>query len=130
MVRSFLARSFILAAAGLAVVSCSNSYNSSTAPTNPTTPIPAGPTTVLVPNGTAGSNAGPGFAPTPLTVAAGTTVTWGNNDSTTHTTTADGAGWNQTFAPGATTTVKFDTPGTYPYHCTIHPFMKGTIVVQ
>jgi plastocyanin len=128
MLRSFIARSFILAAAVFAVTSCSNGYNNS--PTNPTTQIPAGPTTVLVPNGTAGSNAAPGFSPTPLTVAAGTTVTWGNNDSTTHTTTADGGNWNLTFSPGATTTVKFDTPGTYAYHCSIHPFMKGTVVVQ
>jgi plastocyanin len=57
-------------------------------------------------------------------------VTWGNNDSTTHTTTADGGKWNATLASGGTTTVKFDTPGTYAYHCSIHSFMKGTIVVQ
>ncbi len=126
MFRAF--SSFILLTAALAVASCSSGYNNS--PTTPTTQIPAGPSTVLVPNGTAGSSAAPGFSPTPLTVAAGTSVTWGNNDSTTHTTTADGGNWNQTFAPGTTTTVKFDTPGTYSYHCSIHSFMKGTIVVQ
>lgn len=121
--------SFILVTAALAGASCSSGYNNS--PTTPTTTqIPAGPSTVLVPTGTAVSNAAPGFSPTPLTVAAGTTVTWGNNDSTTHTTTADGGNWNQTFTPGTTTAVKFDTPGTYSYHCSIHPFMKGTIVVQ
>lgn len=118
-------RSIGLLLAALVIASCGKS-----SPTSPTTPIPSGPSTVLVPNGTATSNSGPGFNPTPLTVAVGTTVTWGNNDSTTHTTTSDAAGWNATFNAGATTTVKFDTPGTFAYHCTIHPFMKGTIVVQ
>jgi plastocyanin len=33
-------------------------------------------------------------------------------------------------APGATGSFTFTTPGTYAYHCTIHSFMKGTIVVK
>jgi plastocyanin len=112
---------------GLTATSCGNSYDT---PTSPATQIPPGATTVLVPAGTAGTSAGPGYAPTPLTVAVGTTVTWGNNDATTHTTTSDAAGWNLTVNPGATATFKFDKVGTYAYHCTIHPFMKGTVVVQ
>ena len=110
-----------------AAASCSKGYGT---PTSPSTQIPAGPSTVLVPSGTAGSNAAPGISPPPLTVAVGTTVTWGNNDSTQHTTTSDAPGWNQALNPGGTATMKFDTPGTYTYHCTIHSFMKGTIVVQ
>jgi plastocyanin len=100
-------------------------------PTGPTQqPIAAGANIVLVPNGTAASNNGPGFAPTPLTVPAGTTVTFGNNDGTTHTATADNGAWNISLAPGQTNTTTLATPGTYTYHCTIHSFMKGTIVVQ
>jgi plastocyanin len=118
-------RPAVLLLALLTAASCGKS-----SPTQPTTPIPAGPSTVLVPNGTAGSGSGPGFNPTPLTVAVGTTVTWGNNDSTTHTTTSDAAGWNFSVNAGNTATVKFDTPGTFAYHCTIHSFMKGTVVVQ
>ena len=121
-------RSIILAGLLLSVTACSSSYGNT--PTNPTTQIPAGPTTVLVPNGAAGATAGPGFSPTPLTVAVGTTVTWGNNDGAQHTTTSDAAGWNLALSPGATQTFKFDAPGTYAYHCSIHSFMKGTIVVQ
>jgi plastocyanin len=109
------------------VTSCGGS-SYSTAPS--TTPIPAGPTTVLVPSG-AYAGPGPGFAPTTLTVAVGTTVTWGNNDSTAHTATADGGQWNSNnISSGKTFTFKFDASGTYKYHCTIHSFMNGTIVVQ
>jgi plastocyanin len=94
------------------------------------TPVPAGPTTVLTPNGAyqGGTN---GFNPATLTVPAGTTVTWGNNDVTTHTTTSDTGLWNSNnMNSGNTFSFKFDTPGTYRYHCTIHSFMNGTIVVQ
>jgi plastocyanin len=93
-------------------------------------PIAAGPHVVLVPSGTAASGQGPGYSPTPLTVPAGTTVTWGNNDGFQHTTVADGGAWNVTLDPGKTGSVTLSTPGTYAYHCSIHAFMKGTIVVQ
>jgi plastocyanin len=109
---------------------CGSSYNTPT-PTGPgPAPIAAGPTVVLVPGGTAGSNRGPGFSPTPLTVAAGTTVTWGNNDGTLHTATSDASLWNVSLQPGGTGAFTFATPGTYTYHCSVHSFMKGTIVVK
>jgi plastocyanin len=63
-------------------------------------------------------------------VATGTTVTWVNNDSITHTTTSNGGTWNGNLAPGASFSFTFAAPGTYPYHCTIHPNMIGTITVQ
>jgi plastocyanin len=63
-------------------------------------------------------------------VPVGTTVTWGNNDYTQHTTTSDTGAWNVSLNSGDTTSVKFDKAGTYTYHCTIHSFMKGTIIVQ
>ncbi len=99
--------------------------------TSPTpAPVAASPTTVLIPSGAyTGSVAG--FAPTPLTVPAGTTVTFGNNDGVVHTTTSDTAVWDsQSLDSGKTFERRFDAPGTYKYHCTIHPFMTGTIVVQ
>ena len=89
-----------------------------------------GRTRYLIPSG-AFAGSGPGFNPATLTVSPGTTVVWGNNDSTTHTTTADGGQWNSgNLNAGGTFSVKLDTPGTYKYHCTIHSFMNGTIVVQ
>jgi plastocyanin len=64
-----------------------------------------------------------------LYVAAGTTVTWHNIDDTDHTSTSDTGIWNSGVIPvGSTFSYTFKTPGTYPYHCLIHP-MQGTIVV-
>ena len=71
------------------------------------------------------------FNPTALTIAKGATVTWTNDDSTTHTVTSDtGAFDSGNLSPGATYTRQFNDTGTFPYHCTIHPFMKATITVQ
>ena len=71
------------------------------------------------------------FAPTSITVAAGSTVTWTNQDDEPHTVVSEGglfrsAGLdtNESFS------FRFDKPGTYRYACSIHPRMVGTIVVQ
>lgn len=64
-------------------------------------------------------------------VRAGATVKIVNKDTFAHTVTAD-AGAFDIAAPGSTT-VKFKapaTPGTYTFHCSIHPTMKGTLVVK
>jgi len=71
------------------------------------------------------------YVPDDLTVATGTTVTWSNNDAIAHTSTSNTSGWNSgTIAPGGRFSFTFQTPGTYAYHCTIHPGMVGTVVVQ
>ena len=71
------------------------------------------------------------FNPTPLTIKAGSTVTWTNMDDEPHTAVSDtglfksgGMDTNESFS------FKFDKPGTYHYTCTIHPRMVGAIVVQ
>jgi len=71
------------------------------------------------------------FAPTSLTVAAGSTVTWTNKDGEPHTVVSEGGLFrsaaldtNESFS------FRFDKPGTYRYMCTIHPRMVGTIVVR
>ena len=71
------------------------------------------------------------FAPTSLTVKAGSTVTWTNKDGEPHTVVSD----TGLFRSGALDTnesfsFRFDQPGTYHYVCTIHPRMTGTIQVQ
>ena len=71
------------------------------------------------------------FMPTPLTVKAGSTVTWTKLDDEPHTVVSDtrlfksgGMDTNETFS------FKFDKPGTYHFTCSIHTRMVGTIVVQ
>jgi plastocyanin len=68
------------------------------------------------------------FSPSPLKVKAGTKVTVKNDDSTTHTFTANkGAFDTGDIDSGSSATVTIEKPGTYAYHCEIHNFMKGTI---
>jgi plastocyanin len=71
------------------------------------------------------------FQPATLSVPAGTTVTWHNQDSVQHTVTSDVQGLfdSGVIAPGKKFTYTFPAPGSYSYHCSIHPGMKGTIVV-
>jgi plastocyanin len=71
------------------------------------------------------------FAPTSMTVKAGSTVTWTNKDDEPHTVVSD----TGLFRSGAMDTnesfsFRFDKAGTYHYACSIHPRMVGTIVVQ
>jgi len=69
------------------------------------------------------------FSPDTLTVKAGTTVVWTNNDSTAHNIKiADFT--SPKIAAGETFEYKFDSPGTFDYSCGIHPSMTGTIIVQ
>ncbi len=73
------------------------------------------------------------FNPTTLTVKNGTTVTWYNNDTTTHTVTSDDGSFQSSgdLAPGQTYSVTFNKTGTFTYHCSIHPAqMKAKVVVQ
>ena len=74
------------------------------------------------------------FSPGILTVAANTMVTWTNNDSVEHNVTEDAdssaPGFeSQNLAQGQSYSYTFTKPGTYNYHCSIHPSMKGTVVV-
>lgn len=71
------------------------------------------------------------FQPTPLTIPAGTTVVWTNRDAAPHTATSDTAGIfdTGTLQTGQSGRVTFNTAGTITYHCNIHPFMHGTVIV-
>jgi plastocyanin len=113
-------------------VACGSSYSSSPVTPSPApAPSPGGPSaSVTIPTG-AESLGNRAYAPDDLSVAAGATVTWTNSDSVAHTSTSDVAGWNSgTVAPGGRFSFTFQTPGTYSYHCTIHPGMVGTVVVR
>ena len=71
------------------------------------------------------------FTPATLTVTAGTTVTWKNDDDSPHRI----GDKNGTFKSAAldtddTFSHTFAAPGEYPYICTIHPYMVGKIIVK
>ena len=71
------------------------------------------------------------FAPATLTITAGTTVTWKNDDDSPHRI----GDKNGTFKSAAldtddTFSHTFAAPGEYPYICTIHPYMVGKIIVK
>ncbi len=77
------------------------------------------------------------FSPATITIKAGATVTWKNVTSVAHTVTSDDGGKafdsgtsNPIAAQTGTFSFTFKTPGTFTYHCTFHPFMKGTVIVQ
>jgi plastocyanin len=75
--------------------------------------------------------AGYAFTPGNLTVKIGTTVTWTNKDNTAHTVTSDDGKFTSSgnLNSGDTYQYTFNTAGTFPYHCTIHPSMTATVTV-
>ena len=92
-------------------------------------PAPAAATAAQM-SGSSVSIANFAFQPSWISVPAGTTVSWFNNDGVAHTVTSDvGAFDSGAIAPGSGFSVTFSTPGTYTYHCAFHPMMTGTVVV-
>jgi plastocyanin len=72
------------------------------------------------------------FMPPTMTIPTGVTVTWVNADGVTHTITGDGpspAFDSGNVAYGGSYSFTFSTGGVFPYHCAIHPTMKGSITV-
>lgn len=124
----------ILCAGCLTLVAMSGCSNGAGAATNTST---SGP-----PVGSAGVNLGSPsvhiqatdqltFTPATQTVAAGEIVQWTNTGTVVHTVTFDAYPYlsDPTLAPGGSWEVKITKAGTYPYHCTIHAGMDGTLVV-
>lgn len=71
------------------------------------------------------------FNPNTLNIKTGTKVTWTNNDSVPHTINSDSGSLlkSGTIAQGQSWSFTFSKTGTADYHCSIHPMMKGQIVV-
>jgi len=122
-----------LSAAVLAVAGCgddsSDTASTATAPAaeKPSTPAPA----------TEGSKVAVGmkdlkFEPRDVTVKAGSTVIWTNNEDVPHNVVAEeGADFeSDTFGKDGTFEFKAEKPGTVKYVCTIHPGMEGTLTVE
>ena len=108
---------------GLALASCGGGSSNPPAPsaTNATISIVSGARTLTT----------TAYSPNPLTITRGSTVTWVNNDSSTHDQVADGGTFDtRDVAPGGQASVTFQNAGTFPYHCGRHPNMVATINVQ
>ena len=71
------------------------------------------------------------FNPPSLTVTAGTTVTWKNEDDIPHTVASTTRAFkSKALDTDDSYTFTFTTPGVYEYFCSIHPHMTGKIVVE
>ena len=70
------------------------------------------------------------YHPPTLTIAKGSKVTFSNTSHVTHTATSPGNFSTGHIKPGTSASIKFNHAGTFSYHCLIHHFMHGKIIVQ
>lgn len=70
------------------------------------------------------------FHPHTLRVKRGARVAFVNSSNVTHTATRAGSFNTGHIKPGTSVVVHFESKGTFAYHCNIHPFMHGKIVVE
>jgi hypothetical protein len=70
------------------------------------------------------------YSPETISVKAGDTVTWTNQDTAPHSATGNGGSFDTgTFGKGKSGSHTFDKAGTFAYICSVHPNMKGTVKV-
>jgi plastocyanin len=86
---------------------------------------------VSIAPGAADPNNGLSFDPPQINVPTGSIVSWTNSDSIQHTVTSDEQGLFDAgpISPGDTFENVFDSAGEFGYHCAIHPFMTGVVMV-
>ena len=133
-----LATILMILASSLAFAACGASGSGSGGSTPPTEPPVnaggggSGSCSVVSATGeVAGTIEGNAFAPNPVALTAGQTVTFTNQDSVSHTVTLDdGTCDTGQITGGASAGLTFSAAGSYPFHCTIHPSMTGTITVS
>jgi nitrite reductase (NO-forming) len=79
------------------------------------------------------------FVPPQISLSSGSTISWTNDDSITHSVTLEGnpaivngeASFDSgPISPGYTWDNTFDSPGQFDYHCLIHPFMTGKVIIN
>ncbi|HEV7188722.1 MAG TPA: cupredoxin domain-containing protein [Blastococcus sp.] len=128
------ARLVLVAVCAGALVACGSSGSSSSGTTSNS--APSSPSSAASSSSGAGSTASTitiksfGFT-TPASVSPGATITVDNKDGTDHTVTSDtGNAFDDAASPGTTTFTAPAKPGSYPFHCSIHPSMHGTLVVR
>jgi nitrite reductase (NO-forming) len=126
----FVTHAFAYASAGaVGVFKVSNSTSSAT--TSTPSASPGVPVSIVA--GSAVNTTSVFYSPPTITVVIGVnnTVTWTNNDQAPHTVTADNLSFDSgAINAGASWSNTFTSPGTYTYHCSYHPWMKGTVIVK
>jgi plastocyanin len=118
--RSTIGLSLVAALLALAGSACGSS--------SPAAPTVAADVTITM----VGDKANQSFSPNPTSMKVGQSVAWMNSDTIAHDATQDAARFQTgTLNAGATSApITMSTAGTFTYHCTIHPGMVGTLVVQ
>ncbi|HEV3265834.1 MAG TPA: cupredoxin domain-containing protein [Acidimicrobiales bacterium] len=112
-------------AAAIALAACSSSGSTTSSSTHPGSGSPGGAGQAITIKNFA-------FSPSSLTVAPGASVTVTNDDSVAHTLTSKSGGFD-TGDIQAGQSKTFTAPnraGSYPYICTIHQYMTGTLTVS
>jgi plastocyanin len=86
---------------------------------------------VSIAPGAANPNNDQSFDPPQISVPIGSAVFWTNDDSIQHTVTSDEGLFDAgPISPGNTFENTFDSAGEFSYHCAIHPFMTGVVIVN
>src|SRR4051812_11316242 len=131
--RAPLAAVVLVAMAGLTAAACGSDKNNNDASSSTTVASGATTTTTAAAAAPVATNAITAkdfaFDPKAITVKAGTTVTWKNGDTTSHAIADDKAAFNGPLDPGTPFSHAYSSPGTFGYHCSIHPSMTGTVTV-
>ena len=118
-------RALAIVVALIFVSACGQSSSS----TMPTPPIGGGSSVSIVSGSRTLTTTA--YNPNPVTISAGMSVTWINNDTIAHTSTSDNGIWDSgSLGPGASFNRAFPSPGTFTYHCAIPPNMIGTVTVR
>ena len=123
LARAPLSAVFVL---GLLVAGCGSSSGSNGASTGPVTPPPPGKTVQVAMKVLE-------FTPDAVGAKVGQTVVWSNDDSSPHNVTyVSGPRFTSSgrLEPGARFSLKLTSAGTIHYVCTLHPWMKATLVVS
>ena len=121
-----MVRRLMFAVALLSVTAACGSDNAPV--TTPSSGSPGGPSISIVSGATGLTTTA--YSPNPQTITRGSTVTFINNDATTHTATSSGVFDTGFIAPGGRASVTLQNAGSITYRCTLHPNMTGTITVQ
>jgi hypothetical protein len=112
------------------VRACERSITASGEAGNPAPPGPPGPPLPDIVITITGLNGASSFSPNPASARVGQKIIWRNSDALPHTATANGGAFDTGIVgAGAQSAAVAMGAGTFPYHCTLHPSMTGTLTV-